>query len=145
MARALDISGTLIHMQMKRYIQEILIGILVVIMLGVGGTAYYFYSETQKLKTDQQSITANEVESLVAEIGALIVLPEGETPTVATVSDPGRLKDQPFFANAKAGDKVLLYSTARKAYLYDPIIKKLVEVAPLNVGGSDNASAQENR
>ena len=66
MARALDISGTLIHMQMKRYIQEILIGILVVIMLGVGGTAYYFYSETQKLKTDQQSITANEVESLVA-------------------------------------------------------------------------------
>ena len=76
---------------------------------------------------------AEEVEELVAAVGKLIVLPKGEDPTVASVSDPDKLKDQPFFANAKIGDKVLIYTKARKAYLYDPKQNKLLEVAPLTV------------
>lgn len=114
---------------------KILVSALILLVLAAGGAAYYFYAQTQKLTNDPQAGAQEEVEALVVEIGKLIVLPEGETPTVATVSDPERLKDQPFFANAKAGDKVLLYSTARKAYLYDPVAKKLIEVAPLNIGG----------
>ncbi len=110
-----------------------LIAFLVVCVLASAGAAYYFYSQSQAA-TQSASTAQEEAEALVAEVGKLIVLPEGETPTVATVSDPERLKDQPFFAKAKAGDKVLLYSTARKAYLYDPIAKKLIEVAPLNIG-----------
>lgn len=123
----------------KRYIVPCLIALLV----ASGGAAYYFYRKANT-QNDSSASAQEEVAALVAEIGKLIVLPEGETPTVATVSDPERLKDQPFFARAKAGDKVLLYSTARKAYLYDPVAKKLIEVAPLNIGGTDNASAQEN-
>jgi len=64
-------------------------------------------------------------------VGRIIVLPNDEEPTVATVTDPEKLRDQVFFANAKAGDKVLIYTKARKAYLYDPIAGKLVEVAPI--------------
>lgn len=93
-----------------------------------------------KVKKSPERDARAEVEILVAEVGKLIVLPEGETPTIATVSDPERLKDQPFFAKAKAGDKVLLYSTARKAYLYDPSAKKLLEVAPLNIGSGVGSS-----
>ena len=33
----------------------------------------------------------------------------------------------------KNGDKVLIYSQAGKAYLYDPVINKLLEVAPINL------------
>ncbi|MBP9669332.1 MAG: hypothetical protein KBE09_03515 [Candidatus Pacebacteria bacterium] len=72
-----------------------------------------------------------QVDDLVAEVGRLIVLPENEVPTVATVTEPEKLKDQLFFANAKMGDKVLLYTEAKKAYLYDPVAKKLIEVAPI--------------
>ena len=72
-----------------------------------------------------------QVDDLVAEVGRLIVLPENEVPTVATVTEPEKLKDQLFFANAKAGHKVLLYTEAKKAYLYDPVAKKLIEVAPI--------------
>ena len=114
--------------------QNVLLVSIVCVLVAALGAATYFYLEAQSLKVDPQAQIAKETAQLVAEIGALIVLPEGETPTLATVSDPERLKDQPFFAKAKAGDKVLLYSTARKAYLYDPVAKKLIEVAPLNVG-----------
>ena len=72
-----------------------------------------------------------EVQELIEEVGRIIVLPNDEEPTVATVTDPEKLRDQVFFANAKAGDKVLIYTKARKAYLYDPIAGKLIEVAPI--------------
>lgn len=111
-----------------------LIVALFVLVIGASGVAYYFFDQTQKLKIAPQDNARHEAESLVEEVGKLIILPEGETPTIATVSDPERLKDQPFFAKAKAGDKVLLYSQAKKAYLYDPVAKKLLEVAPLNIG-----------
>ncbi len=78
-----------------------------------------------------EDVAAREVSDLILAVGALIVLPEGETPTVATVSDPEKLKDQPFFARAKVGDKVLMYTQAKKAYLYDPAANILLEVAPI--------------
>ena len=77
-----------------------------------------------------------EVADLVVKIGALILLPEGETPTLATVSDPEALRDQAFFANAKEGDKVLIYTTSKKAILYSVSTNKIVNVAPLNIGAS---------
>ena len=52
---------------------------------------------------------------------------------MATVSNPERLRDQPFFAQAKAGDKVLVYSIAKKVYLYDPANDIIVNVAPLDI------------
>lgn len=110
--------------------------VLLVLTIAISG---YLFFEVRSLKADPTAESREEAEELVAEIGKLIVLPEGEVPTVATVSDPERLQDQPFFANAQAGDKVLLYTVAKKAYLYDPRQKKLLEVAPINVGGGTEA------
>ena len=100
-----------------------------------GGAAFYFYQKTPIYfqKAEPEVAAHKEVLDLVAEVGKLIVLPEGEIPTAATVSDPEILKDQPFFKNAKVGDKVLIYTNAKKAYLYDPAAHKLIEVAPLNL------------
>lgn len=67
-------------------------------------------------------------------MGRHIVLPEGETPTVGTVTDPEKLKDQAFFEKAKIGYRVIIYTNAKKAILYDPDSDKIVEVAPLNIG-----------
>ena len=79
-------------------------------------------------------MSQEEVKKVVAQVGKLILLPEGETPTIATVSDPSALKNQAFFADAKKGDKVLIYTNAKKAILYDPVIKKIINVAPVNTG-----------
>ena len=98
------------------------------------GTAVYFYNEYSGLKQDINKVTQQEVAKLVAQVGKLIILPEGETPTLATLSDLEKLKDQSFFAKAKTGDKVLIYTNAKKAILYSPELNKIVEVAPINIG-----------
>lgn len=103
--------------------------LFLVLFIAASGTAYYFYQRIPKEPSAQ-----TEVKALVAQVGQLIVLPQGEDPTVATVVDPEKLKDQPFFANAKKGNKVLIYTNEKKAILYDPESNKIVEVAPVNIG-----------
>lgn len=111
---------------LKKYFALILI--LLVIVLGI--TSAYFYKKSTSSKTDQ--ISQAEIKSLVQKVGRLAVVPTDETPTIATVSDPDALKNQAFFVDAKKGDKVLIYSNAKKAFLYDPSADKIVNIAPLN-------------
>jgi hypothetical protein len=98
--------------------------------------AGYFYSELRVLQKNPQAASEQETRELVAKVSKLIVLPQGETPTIATVSDPAALKDQPFFANAEKGDKVLIYAQAKKAILYSLALNRIVDVAPLNIGAN---------
>ena len=97
----------------------------------------YFYAQnknTEKKLNDLQnnSQSSATLDGVVKQVGKLVVLPSGEQPTLATVSDAAKLQGQPFFANAANGDKVLVYNKAKKAILYRPSINKIVEMAPLN-------------
>lgn len=114
--------------------------ILIIIIAAIAASGYFYqqYRKTQdelaKLKSDPREAARQETQSLVKKAGQLVVLPEGEDPTVATITDIEKLKNQPFFANAKNGDRVLIYTQAKKAYLYDPVANKILNVAPLNIG-----------
>ena len=125
------------YMDKKKLLLPILVGVLIIVL----GAAGYLYMEVTKLKEDPQAAARKEAEDLVAVVGKIIILPADELPTIATVSDPTKLADQAFFTKAKGGDKVLLYATARKAYLYDPVANKILEVAPINLGESDTTVA----
>lgn len=74
-----------------------------------------------------------DLQKTIAKVSRLIVLPTDEQPTLATVSDIEKLKDQPFFTNAKNGDKVLIYPRSLKAILYSPSQDKIIEVSSVNV------------
>ena len=113
----------------------------VILLLGASGTAAYFYKQLSDIKKDPNKLSSDELKSTITAVGRLIVLPTGEEPTLATVADLSKLKDQPFFANAKVGDKVLIYTNAKKAVLYDPQANKIVDVAPVNIGNDTGASA----
>jgi hypothetical protein len=91
------------------------------------------YSSKLSALQNPNKATEEEISKVVAAVGKVLVLPTNETPTLATVSDPAKLKDQPFFINALSGDKVLIYTNARKAVLWRPSISKIIEVSPLNV------------
>ena len=108
---------------------------LLVLSLVFLGALYFLREWRGRTVVDVQNNAEakSNAQALVEEVSRLISLPQDEEPTVATVSDPQLLKNQAFFANAKAGDKVLIYTRARKAVLYDPVNKKILEVAPLNV------------
>lgn len=69
---------------------------------------------------------------LLAALGKLVVLPNDEEPTIATVTDLTELQKQEFFRQAKVGDKVIIYPKAGKAILYSPSTNKIVEMAPIN-------------
>ena len=77
-----------------------------------------------------------ETQRLVNKVSLLADLPQGETPTIATVNDASKLKSQAFFSAAKDGDKVLIYSKAGKAVLYRPSTNKVVDYSTVNLGGS---------
>ena len=109
--------------------------IILLVLTAVGiGTTINFYRQLSELKNNPQISIQKEVKSVVAEISKIMILPVGEDPTVATVADPEKLKGQSFFVNAKKDDKVLIYTNAKKAILYRPSERKIVEVAPLNIG-----------
>lgn len=118
------------------------IGSLVLVLLVIaaaGVAAYQYFSFQQKVKADVSLST--EPKALVAEVGKLMELPLNEEPTIATVSDVEKLKDQPFFVSAQNGDKVLIYQKAKKAILYRPASKKIIDVGPVNIDPSQTASA----
>ncbi len=121
---------------MKKYfkLKNILIVLLVLIALGGIGTSIYLGIKVKNGNATSED-TAKETERLVKEIGEVMVLPEEETPTLATVQDKSKLQDQDFFKNAENGDKVLVYMTAKKAILYRPSTKKIIEVSPVNMDG----------
>ncbi len=118
----------------KKILHKFSLVILILLVLLLAVTSFYFYKKS-KVQTTAASEAASQAEvmKLVDEVGKLILLPVGETPTIATVTDPSALKDQAFFVQAQTGDKVLIYSNAKKAILYRPDINKIIEVAPVNI------------
>ena len=104
--------------------------VLVVLLFISFSTGAYFYKKSLDIT---QKDPQKELNIVIMAVGKLMVLPTDETPTMATVSDPEKLKDQAFFVNAKVGDKVLIYTKSKKAILYSPTQNKIVEVSPLNV------------
>lgn len=110
--------------------------ILIIVTIIAIVLAIYSYRELNSYKKDPQAQTRREVQSLVTKVGRLTLLPTNETPTVATVSDPEALKDQAFFSQAVKGDKVLIYTQSKKAFLYSVSQNKIIDIAPLNIGDS---------
>lgn len=112
---------------LKRYLPVTLIALVIVLAIS---TTYFYKRSTANPDTVSQS----EARALIARVNKLVLLPTDETPTIATVSDPEKLKGQSFFAEAKVGYKVLVYTNAKKAILYDPESGKIVTMAPVNAG-----------
>ena len=116
--------------------------VLLIVFGGLGGVIKLskdnkqLRTEIQGLKEDPNKIAKEETAKIVALVSKLVLLPTDEEPILATVTDKEKLKDQPVFAKAENGDKILIYSTAQKAYIYNPTKNVIVDVIPVNIGDS---------
>lgn len=117
--------------------------ILIILVVMFASTSVYLYTQLRAGQKPSEVAAQEETAKLVERVGQLIVLPQDETPTIATVNDPEVLREQAFFAKASVGDKVLIYTNARKAILYNPATHKIIDVAPLNIGTPDTSAPQE--
>ncbi len=119
---------------------------IVVLVLVVAGGAVFGASKYKKLRDENNKLknpqeqARIQTDNLVKDVGKITVLPTDETPTVATVADASKLKNQAFFKDAQNGDKVLIYTKAKKAYLYRPSTNKIIEIAPVNIGSSTKST-----
>jgi heme/copper-type cytochrome/quinol oxidase subunit 2 len=111
-----------------------LVIILILLVIAAGVAAAIYYNKIRVLKQDPNKLAQEKIIEVVAKVSKIIDLPTGETPVIATISDTTPLANNPFFANAKIGDEVLMYTVSRKAFLYDPKANIIVEVASLNIG-----------
>lgn len=109
------------------------------VIVGLAAFGGFYFKKYQDLK--KQPITADqaaqaEIDRYVTEVGKLYALPKDEKPSVATVKDKEKLKDQPFFAQAENGDVTLIYSNAKLAILYRPSTNQIINVSSVTIQAS---------
>lgn len=116
---------------------KILVPAVTVVILIVASAAVFFfvrYRQAQEKLNNPTLAARAETERLLWAVGRLMELPTGEEPTVATVTDAGKLKEQPFFQNSQNGDKLIIFTGAKRAILFRPSSGKIIDVAPINLG-----------
>lgn len=115
--------------------------VILALVAGAGFFAWKYNEakeDVDRLSNPQESAKAANAE-LIAKVSSHTEVPKNETPTVATVSDASKLKSQAFFAKAQNGDKVLIYTQAKRAVLYRPSTDKIIEIAPVNLGNTQSS------
>ena len=123
--------------------------ILLLVVLFIGFVWYFMkYQEVKKQIVSlssaqgQQELNQEEINMIIESVAKHIMLPEGETPTIATIEDADALAaQQSFFTNAKNGDKVLIYSD--RAIIYSPERDTLVNVGPVYFQGEEGGVPAE--
>jgi uncharacterized membrane protein len=132
---------------------RIVLGVVLVLALAATGVLWYqnmnYKKELASTRQQLSSLQNNpaikdqvDAQDTINKVSALVNVPTDETPTVATVTDLSQLKNQPFFANAQVGDKVVIYQNAKEAILYRPSNNKIIQIAPLNTSQQTQAQAQ---
>jgi hypothetical protein len=108
-----------------------MVAILSVLLIFSSVANVAFYNKLSSIRENPQEVVKELNDDLIKKVARLINLPTDEQPTIATVADPELLRDQPFFAKAEKGFKVLIYANAGKSVLYDPFSNKVVEVSSI--------------
>jgi hypothetical protein len=124
--RLAGVSLSLLKIPLVKYV-IVLVMIVLLIIYGIKTKP-----ELIGLSRDSGEEQVEETQMLVEEVGKIIELPE-EVPTIATVTEIEKVREQKFFARAENGDKVLIFTSAKKAILYRPNEKKIIEVGVVNV------------
>ena len=127
---------------------SVILPILLILALGGFAWSYFSYTKAQKqlsALTDpniRNELNQEQTKALLAKIGQLLVLPQNEEPVVATIQDVEVLAStQDFYKDAENGQKLVVYSAARKAIIYDEAKNKLVNVGPLVVTNAEGQAA----
>lgn len=107
-----------------------LIAICLIIVCLVG---LFLFVKSKKLTKNSAAANEKRVKEAVLKVEKLIDLPKNELPSLAIVEDVEMLKDQPFFADSRKGDIVLMYGIAQKVFLYNPSDNLIINVSSLGV------------
>lgn len=118
--------------------QIILMWILLFLSVGAFLWSFLNYTQTKKqlaILTDPKlasELSQKETEVLLSKISKHAILPKEKNPVVAVINDVETLAaTQDFYSMAHNGDKVVIYSGARKAIIFDEKQDRIVNIGPV--------------
>jgi hypothetical protein len=135
------------HIKLQK--KQLVIGCVVIVVL-IGGVIFLLVRKNahkQKTPIVQQFVlptpkpVPSQVKELINTVAQKAQLPQGENPSVATVTDVKKLPNSAFFAQAKNGDKVLIYTDAKKAYLYRPSTGEIIQESTVEMADDSPLTA----
>ncbi len=116
------------------------VAVMVVVVLVILG-GYFIYEKYFNLTPTEKA--KKELAAAVAGVSKLIILPQGDEPVLATVTDAKTLiAQQAFFAGSENGDQLLLFPRNLKAVLWSPSRNVVVNVGPIQQQQSAVANQQ---
>ena len=136
--------------QAKKEVPKLLVGVIVVVVIvllvGLGlllRDRSNLKHEVSKL-SQSQTQAVDEAKQLNSDVAKLVELPNDEVPTIGTVADVNKLKQQSVgFENAKTGDKLLIYTRSQRIIVYRPETKKIVGIVQISLGQQNPADTQK--
>lgn len=131
----------------KKIIITSLIVLLVLVLVGLVvflGDQYYGMKQQVKAYSDpkyMEDLAKKETKELMEKVGKHMVLPTGEEPVLATITDINALKkEQPFYEGCNNGDKILIFKNAKVGIVYDPGKDIIVKTGPVYFDESKEAA-----
>lgn len=109
---------------------KILILALTILAVGSTVTASWLFAYYHK---------PSQEERIVAEVGARIILPSNEKPSIDVVNDLGAITNQQLRAEMMPGDMFLIYPKAGKVFIWRPSTRQVVDVASIVSAGTSRS------
>jgi hypothetical protein len=100
------------------------IRIVAIVVIITAAAVYLIVSNTNKTESGDAD--------MLAKLGSIMILPEGEDPVISTITDANGLKtDAPFYRNAENGDKILIYAESGKIIIYRESENLIINAGPI--------------
>ncbi len=114
--------------------QILILVVILVVIIGVAFMAVNLYQAKKELaevkEQNSEQVQQEQLSELLDKVAMHMILPEEESPMIATIEDVEKLKnEEPFYARAENGDKLLIFSN--KAIIYRESLDKIVNVGPV--------------
>ena len=142
-----------IKLGLPKPLKVLLVVVFILLFIGAASGLVWSYLSYQKAQEQIVNLTSFEgrqefdkqiISKLLEQVRKHIVLPSGEKPVVATITNVEDLvKNQPFFKGAHNGDSVIVYSKAKTAIIYDPNRDVIVKVGTVMVGNTQESSSPQ--
>lgn len=124
----------------KQRVRLLFGGILALLVIFAGAAGFFFWKYLQA-KDNTVATSDQQSTEIIESVNKLYKLPTGEEPSVAEVKDKEQLAGREFFKDVENGDYILIYSEAKQAFLYRKSENRLINVAPVNIDGSQDGQA----
>lgn len=108
--------------------KKIILVVLVVALIGAAGYLYYLKDKEVRDLRSGGSTTSAEYIAIIDKLKLLVTIPTDETPQVAIIDDPDKLRetDSKFYANAEVGQYLIILPKSQKAIIYDKDTNKII-------------------